>query len=1431
MRPGKTDGTYNVVGQLKFHCKQHEGGQDGGQEGGLDGGEKVQVNTLQNCLHIESCIKFFIDCRPLWHNDARRGGEEAEMQQQHEEERRLCDFVSPALDENLLHRLRLCQQKLSFVGAAVPKVHKWVRQTMGVDSAAEHGGANDPAAGEAEQGLPQAEADVKSHFVLKGSIFLELTVFDAWRERRRQQELQDIDLDDCAGVINPKAHAGWYTKDLDRLLASRAHSRFVVIQKKEKLHWMGTVVGAFVPNDEDADAGDGSERASDPASSHTTPETKPVQGGGARSGVVVVEGDAVLGCPSVVALTGDDFRRAAPLAYASSHLDHLMVIEMTRREHESSAEIWIEASRGFLLRPHWSADIYRGVIGAMRMSGKEGRAAKRDQKSRVINKKVDASAAAAAAATAAAVTTTFAQAGDEISTSAASEGDYAASNRPRGNGSSTGSKLLEYAAADPAEMKRWRIQTDEYEWRRRNAKLRRPQGGWGRQQEQGQEDTADSDFNSLDRTADAMAITGESGRVDGAGMIAYCRKALHAWLQCVRVKSAERKRTNRMQRETAAERRNQHSAKIAIRRLIEQIDKPGELLFDCVGLMMRDERRDADMVSDSASDEDLESIASANDANKALAFFLCEQVGKSRGKGRKSASISYYYSGVFCLGNDGGGDCQGEGGIKTAPIKELTTVPGLLRWAMLRRRFDWLQLLVKASSALVAARGADSGIVLDRGASGDNVISGDSCNLTVEEVCAWASEQIRRAKANSGTQLLTHVGASSLEDGEGQEGQERDERRSLVAAAQLLCLLLSSLATTTLSAANTSSTPSLFALPFSAAEAQELLAMLVASADVPVAERIAGCALYVVGIDVSAGGAGDAVSSAAGAASDTTSDVDVQLVSSLVATLIDRCIATGQLKHARRLVKKYHRHQVHRLGTGFDSNGTDLEGWSNQGHTARTNTPAAAISVKTLSLVEANFAISAVSFVDSACGLEGVQHHLRIAGAEAGAGVVVGIDCEWEPVPGSPISILQIAFVGPTNEQLPANCTTSKVQVYIIDLASLSTSAHGISAVESFLALLFAPNSSTGGVIAIGFEMHNDAVQLQRAFPRCPPVVAVDLGAVHAMGGHDYLDPSDFLSKERATILGHSLRSQSVGLSAVCAQHLGVSLSKAQQCSHWQQRPLSAEQLEYAALDAFVLLPLLAAMLGAAAVHIHTGAGDTNNNLRTETVSLVGNAEVLFRSLGSLLQNRVLHKLAREVQAVPSQATKALPPPQHPSLPPLQPVHVQAALRALDLDDELYSIAGSSNAEGIPDGAVIVKTIACVTLARNEPEKGMLVACVLALHHRVDLVAVAAVAAAATTTSTEAKVAAPTPSKVVMVPEGRLVDAVGYPKGCIGPVAWRGSNGLPQPAPRVLVLIDEDLRDSSFILCGAGAQELSFAAAPGKLATALGAQIACIHQL
>jgi hypothetical protein len=62
------------------------------------------------------------------------------------------------------------------------------------------------------------------------------------------------------------------------------------------------------------------------------------------------------------------------------------------------------------------------------------------------------------------------------------------------------------------------------------------------------------------------------------------------------------------------------------------------------------------------------------------------------------------------------------------------------------------------------------------------------------------------------------------------------------------------------------------------------------------------------------------------------------------------------------------------------------------------------------------------------------------------------------------------------------------------------------------------------------------------------------------------------------------------GLSKLCLREFGEGVSKEQQCSDWAQRPLSAAQIDYAALDAAVLIQLCDALVERASSSSSKGA-------------------------------------------------------------------------------------------------------------------------------------------------------------------------------------------------------------------------------------------------
>ncbi|TKY55979.1 Exonuclease mut-7-like [Spatholobus suberectus] len=154
---------------------------------------------------------------------------------------------------------------------------------------------------------------------------------------------------------------------------------------------------------------------------------------------------------------------------------------------------------------------------------------------------------------------------------------------------------------------------------------------------------------------------------------------------------------------------------------------------------------------------------------------------------------------------------------------------------------------------------------------------------------------------------------------------------------------------------------------------------------------------------------------------------------------------------------------------------------------------------------------------------------------------VVGLDAEWKPVRRSfpRVSVLQIACGGSA--------------VFVLDLLSLPLS----SLCQPLRELLLSPD-----ILKLGFGFKQDLVYLSSTF--C------------SHGGFDKVEP--YLDiRSVYNHLQHNKKhvpKQSKSLSTICAEVLGFTLSKELQSSDWSCRPLTEEQITYAAMDAHCLLDI-----------------------------------------------------------------------------------------------------------------------------------------------------------------------------------------------------------------------------------------------------------------
>ncbi|EYU42206.1 hypothetical protein MIMGU_mgv1a003902mg [Erythranthe guttata] len=147
---------------------------------------------------------------------------------------------------------------------------------------------------------------------------------------------------------------------------------------------------------------------------------------------------------------------------------------------------------------------------------------------------------------------------------------------------------------------------------------------------------------------------------------------------------------------------------------------------------------------------------------------------------------------------------------------------------------------------------------------------------------------------------------------------------------------------------------------------------------------------------------------------------------------------------------------------------------------------------------------------------------------------VVGLDCEWKPnyekgSKPSKVSIMQVA---------------SEKKVYIFDLIKLYNDSP--SALDECLScILHSPS-----ILKLGYNFQCDVHQL----------------------AHSYGELNCFKHFEMLLDVQNVFKEPRGGLSGLAEKILGTGLNKTRRNSNWEQRPLSVYQLEYAALDAAVLV-------------------------------------------------------------------------------------------------------------------------------------------------------------------------------------------------------------------------------------------------------------------
>ncbi|CAH1644902.1 unnamed protein product [Spodoptera littoralis] len=163
---------------------------------------------------------------------------------------------------------------------------------------------------------------------------------------------------------------------------------------------------------------------------------------------------------------------------------------------------------------------------------------------------------------------------------------------------------------------------------------------------------------------------------------------------------------------------------------------------------------------------------------------------------------------------------------------------------------------------------------------------------------------------------------------------------------------------------------------------------------------------------------------------------------------------------------------------------------------------------------------------------------------------IVSIDCEWKPSFGatqSQVALIQIA-------------TTNKV--HLIDTLQLNKPEY-----ISFWYTFHKSFLDNAEIIKVGFGLEQDLKEIKSC--------VVGLGNIKVQG-EGLLD----LGTLWRSLLNNGLSlpgtSATAGNSLSCLVQIcfGLPLEKSEQCSNWELRPLRSTQIQYAALDAYVLIQL-----------------------------------------------------------------------------------------------------------------------------------------------------------------------------------------------------------------------------------------------------------------
>ena len=185
-----------------------------------------------------------------------------------------------------------------------------------------------------------------------------------------------------------------------------------------------------------------------------------------------------------------------------------------------------------------------------------------------------------------------------------------------------------------------------------------------------------------------------------------------------------------------------------------------------------------------------------------------------------------------------------------------------------------------------------------------------------------------------------------------------------------------------------------------------------------------------------------------------------------------------------------------------------------------------------------------VRWVDDVDGLRAATAAVRAlceASTSARAPACLGLDAEWRPGDNTPVALLQIA---------------TREEVFLVDLLATAPRSAGEALNGATDELLQAVLWSEGAY-KLGFSFAYDIKRMKASYSHLK---------VWGQKSKNMVDV-----KQLAFATSRNKTQLRVGLAALTRQVIGCTLDKAEQRSDWAKRPLTANQIAYAAADGYSL--------------------------------------------------------------------------------------------------------------------------------------------------------------------------------------------------------------------------------------------------------------------